>query len=82
MKKILHEIIDVAEMLNDPRIVPGSDLDLLREKASKYDQLESLLQELVEDFRKDTALGSHELYLYEQIESIVTSEVRSPEETQ
>ena len=55
--------------------------DKLLEKAKKYDELEPRLEDLVDGFRDDKSLGTYELHLYEQIESIITSEKLSKEET-
>jgi len=80
MRKIIHEIIDVAEMLKDPRIIAGSDLDSLHEKAKRYDELEPRLEDLVDEYRKADCLGADASHLFEQIESIITSEKRLQED--
>jgi len=54
-------------------------MNVMFDKAEKYDQLEHLLEDLVDELRKDTSLGSHELFLFEQIESIITSDSRIKE---
>ena len=54
----------------------------LFDKAEKYDRLEPILFEMIEDFRNDKSLGSYEITLCEQVESIITSVKRIPEETQ
>ena len=43
MRKIIHEIIDVAELLSDPRVIPGAELAFIRKKAEKYDQMKEIL---------------------------------------
>jgi len=54
----------------------------LQDKALKYDRLEPILFEMIEDFRNDKSLGSYEITLCEQVESIITSDSRTKEETQ
>ena len=51
----------------------------MQDKAKKYDELESLLSDLIKDFRDDKSLGSFEIGIYGGIESIITSEKRSQE---
>jgi len=51
----------------------------MQDKAKKYDELEPRLEDLVDEFRQDESLGSYELHLFEQIESIITSDKRSQE---
>ena len=48
----------------------------VEEKAKRYDELEPRLEDLVESFTEADCLGSHELYLIEQIASIIEVEIK------
>jgi len=43
MRKEIHEIIDVAEMLNNPRVVSVEDDNIRQDKAEKFDVLCELI---------------------------------------
>ena len=49
----------------------------VEEKAKRYDELEPRLEDLIDEFRKDNSLGSYEIHLFEQIESIITHAKRT-----
>jgi len=74
MRKEIIDLITVAEMLKDPRIVSGDDLDSLRLKAKMFDELEPRLEDLIDEYWKADCLGSDAGHLFEQIESIITHE--------
>jgi len=43
MSERLTELISVAEMLKDPRVIPGDTLEILEYKAEKFDQFAKIM---------------------------------------
>ena len=87
MKEELEQMIKFLESEDYKRAQEISkksikEMVALQDKAMKYDRLEPILFEMIEDFRNDKSLGSYEITLCEQVESIITSVKRIPEETQ
>ena len=82
MNQKIRELVEVAEMLKDPRVIPGDELDRLKEKATKYDLVLSWFDTNVEVF-DDTYLviGDPELTALGMILSQDTHAKRMEEKT-